>query len=58
MREKIVVTGKAPKTRNPVASSLRAFRSTTEKKAKGRGSYRRKKKASSEAYSGIIADNR
>ena len=35
------IEGKAPPPRNPVAASLVAFRSTTERKRKGRGSYRR-----------------
>lgn len=44
MKQKITIRGAAPKPRNPVAASLRHFRATTERKAKGRGSYRRDKR--------------
>lgn len=44
MKQRIIITVEAPKPRNPVAASLRHFRATTERKAKGRGSYRRQKR--------------
>jgi len=51
MKQKITVTGEAPKGRNPIAASLRHFRSVTERKAKGRGSYRRDKRVRDEGSS-------
>lgn len=44
MKQRVIITVEAPKPRNPVAASLRHFRSVMERKAKGRGSYRRDKR--------------
>jgi hypothetical protein len=40
-RTAIIVTGKAPKPRNPVAASLHTFRTATVKAKRGKGSYAR-----------------
>lgn len=45
MKTKLIVEGQGPAKRNPVAASLRGFRSTAVRPRKGRGSYRRNERA-------------
>jgi stalled ribosome alternative rescue factor ArfA len=44
MTKKVIVSGEGPTKRNPVAASLRGFRSSTVRARKGAGSYRREKR--------------